>query len=324
MTSLSEVYGGGARTVVDSRRRMLAISLFAVGFALVGTAVLLATTGVRSWVGYDIIEARRTAGIIAGFGLPIAIVGIFAALPASDEMRAAAAIGTSVAIFGVLLFAYAYPSRWMSAEPALALATIGIYGLGTLVTFWCLFVAVATFNTRNAPGGSTRVEITDEGKIRLVSAPPEPEPETDRGGVPGALGLGGIGVVGNDPDGEVPTQTNVARDTAEDVHAPDSWADAAEDVTPTATSDGGAVSNTPTENAGSGNPPNASSGNQPGTRSGTPIGTATGKPDPYCGNCAQFAYVEVSGELTPYCGFHDEFMDDLDACDEWVPNTDDA
>ncbi len=299
--------------------------LFAVGFALVGTAVLLATTGVRSWVGYDVIEARRTAGIIAGFGLPMAIIGIFAALPASDEMRAAATIGTSVAIFGVLLFAYAYPSRWMSAEPALALATIGIYGLGTLVTFWCLFVAVATFNTRNAPGGNTRVEITDEGKIRLVSAQPEPEPKTDRGGVPGALGLGGIGVVGNDPDGEVPTQTNVASESATDGHAPDSSADAAGNLTPTATSDGGAVSNTGA--TGSGERTLTTGETEPGT-TGTAVGPAgsgvgeRGKPDPYCGNCAQFAYVEVSGELTPYCGFHDEFMDDLDACDEWVPNTD--
>ena len=314
MTSLSEVYGGGARTVVDSRRRILAIVLFAVGFVMVATAVLLATTGVRSWVGHDIIEARRTAGILAGLGLPLGIVGIFAALPASDEMRATAAIGTSVAIFGVFLFAYAYPSRWLSAEPALALATVGIYGLGVLVTFWCLFVAVATFNTRNDPGGSTRVEITDEGKIRLVSAPPDPPSDEPRGGVPAALGLGGIGVVGSDPDGEVPTQTNVASEAPNAVRASDSHPT----VEPTPTSDGGStVSNTVSE-------PTVGTDRKTGTTnrpSGTAV-SASGNPDPYCGNCAQFAYFEVSGELTPYCGFHDEYMEDLEPCEEWVPNTD--
>jgi len=25
--------------------------------------------------------------------------------------------------------------------------------------------------------------------------------------------------------------------------------------------------------------------------------------------------------MVPYCGFHGETMDDMDACDEWTPNS---
>lgn len=43
------------------------------------------------------------------------------------------------------------------------------------------------------------------------------------------------------------------------------------------------------------------------------------KIDEYCGNCEHFSYRQVSGERRPYCGMHDELMDDLEACDEWTP-----
>lgn len=43
--------------------------------------------------------------------------------------------------------------------------------------------------------------------------------------------------------------------------------------------------------------------------------------DPYCGNCAEFSYVRVDGDIRPHCGLEDELMDDLDPCREWEPNT---
>lgn len=43
--------------------------------------------------------------------------------------------------------------------------------------------------------------------------------------------------------------------------------------------------------------------------------------DPYCGNCAHFSYVRVDGEIRPYCGLHEELMDDMDACERWESNT---
>ncbi|ERH10334.1 MAG: hypothetical protein J07HX64_02106 [halophilic archaeon J07HX64] len=207
MTSLSDVYEGGVRTVVDRRRRLFATTVFATGVAMCAVAIVLTTTGARSWVGLDIEGARRTAGILAGLGLPAAMVGVFTALPASDETRAAAVIGTSVSVFGVFLFVYAYPERWLTNEPALALSTVAVYTLGVLVTFWCLFVAVATFNRRGDPGGTTRVEVTDEGTIELVRRGTDEESSLTSS-VRSVPGLGGIGLVGSDPAGDVPTQTS--------------------------------------------------------------------------------------------------------------------
>jgi len=42
--------------------------------------------------------------------------------------------------------------------------------------------------------------------------------------------------------------------------------------------------------------------------------------DRYCGNCAHFRYVQTDRGLSPYCGYHDEVMDDMDSCFEWTSN----
>lgn len=329
MTSLSEAYGGGVRTVVDRRRRLLATALFAAGLVMVTAAVALATTGLRSQFGYGVLEARELAGVLAGLGLPAAVVGIFAALPATDETRAAAAIGASTAVFGVLVFVYAYPARWLENEPALALATVGIYTLGMLVSFWSLFIAVATFKARNDPGGTARVEVTDEGKIRFVSTGSDDASEPS-GSLPLGLGGSGIGLVGRDPDGEVPTQTNVSggeiddearATTVESDGDPETRDPTARDPqeAPTGSTDGRSSpptgGPTPTSDGG----PSVASDSRPG---GLDSGADQGQPDPYCGNCQYFEYVDMAGDLDPYCGFHQEFMEDLEPCEEWTANTD--
>ena len=64
------------------------------------------------------------------------------------------------------------------------------------------------------------------------------------------------------------------------------------------------------------------------TGGGSPDGPVTpgvssaardGPGDTYCGNCAQFEYVRTDQGMQPYCGHHDELMDDMDACEEWTP-----
>jgi hypothetical protein len=39
--------------------------------------------------------------------------------------------------------------------------------------------------------------------------------------------------------------------------------------------------------------------------------------DRYCGNCTHFDYVRTDEGIQPYCGLHDEVMDDVEACSEW-------
>jgi len=320
MTSLSEVYEGGVRTVVDRRQRLLGMSLFAVGVAMVVGAITIATTDLSAWFGFDVIEARSRAGVLAGLGLPAVFIGIFTVLPASDVTRATAAIGASLAVFGVVLFTYAYPQRWLSNDPTFALATIVLYSIGTLLAFWCLFVAIATFKTRNDPGGTARIEITEEGKVRVISSGPtttttEPDESGSRPSIPG---FGSVGLFGNDPDGTVPTQTNGTESTTE----PDR-------------KDGGIVISEPSTDGGSttsrNGAPTGTPRNSAITSDGGGVATADdgvdaevfeaaqerGRPDRYCGNCTHFEYVRADGDIEPYCGFHGRLMDDMDACDQW-------
>lgn len=59
-----------------------------------------------------------------------------------------------------------------------------------------------------------------------------------------------------------------------------------------------------------------------GTRSeqSTPPAGSTDTADQYCGNCSYFEYVHGETDFQPYCGYHDERMDDMEACQHWSPN----
>jgi hypothetical protein len=296
MTNLSEVYEGGVRTVVSPRQRLVGMSVFVVGALMVVGAIPIATTELGSWLGLDVFEARKLAGILAGLGVPAVFVGIFVVLPANGPTRAAAAIGASLAVFGVVLFTHAYPHQWLTNNAPLAIATSAVYSLGTIITSWCLFVAGATFKTRNDPGGNARIEITDEGKVRIVSS----DVGTSGGssGSTGSIpGFGSVGLFGNDPDGTVPTQTNDETQTQ-----PDDTDDAI--VMPEPTSDGGAAV-----------------ADDPAVEDDVlAAATQRGQPDEYCGNCSHFDYVRVDGDLKPYCGLNNHLLEDMEACEDWRTN----
>jgi hypothetical protein len=310
MTSLSEVYTGGVGTVASRRRRLLGTGLFVVGTAMVVGAIPLATTGLRTELGLGVYEARELAGVLAGLGLPAAFVGIFTVLPAGRATRAAATIGASIAVLGVAVFRVVYPGSWLGTEPTIAVATVLLYAVGTLVTFWCLFVGAATFKTRNEPGGTARIEVTDEGTVRVVT-------EADDG----FPGFGSVGLFGNDPDGGVETQTNRAASGAKTGEA--GLAGSGGSVPRRRSADGAGDATTAGDGAGAirsgtdGSPPegnavaNADVGEAVGQR---------GRPDEYCGNCSHFRYVRADGTMAPYCGLHGELMEDMDACEQWEPN----
>jgi hypothetical protein len=195
MTSLSDVYEGGINTVADPRQRRLGMALFAVGATLVVGAIPVATTDLSAWLGLDVFAAREVAGTLAGLGIPAVFVGLFVVVPASNRTRAAAAMGASLALLGVLLFRQAYPYRWLATDPQVALVTTVVYTAGTLLTVWALFISIATFNRRIDPGGTARIALTETGEVRVISSEPNG-------------GAGSVGLFGRDPDGSVPTQTN--------------------------------------------------------------------------------------------------------------------
>lgn len=341
MTSLTDVYEGNVGRVASRRQQLLGSGLFLAGTAMVVGAIALATTnlGVQSLGRYP---ARELAGVVAGLGLPAVLLGVFSVLPASRTVRGASLIGASVAAVGVVMFRHAYPYDWVSAAPLLTLATTAVYVFGVVTIFWCLFVALATFKTRNDPGGTARMEITREGTIQLV--------EEAR-----SLGrFGGVGLFGTDLDGEVETQTN--RETATTDHDGASVegrsaavgdggeattgtvgtaAQTTEDRT-TAEPAGQSAFDTGASEAGTSSPdqiaPSADGGEV--VEGSDPVdGGAAFSNDfltsaseggdeddlhQYCGNCRHFEYVMEDGESTPYCQRHEQTMDDMEACSSWL------
>jgi len=366
MTSLADAYAGGDdRSGVPRRRLLLGVGLFLVGTALSVAGLVVGTTQAfvptdPSAITYNRLTwARHVGGLLAGIGVPAVLLGISTVLPASRRTRAAAVVGTGVALVGVALFWHAYPCQWsgstcLNGRTELTLHTVGTYFVGTLTVFWCLFAGVANFKTRNDPGGTVTMEVTRQGETRVIEVPKEE-----------ASGLGGVGLFGDTPDGEVETQTNrgaVSDGGAEDADIRDLSGGAggrgSSGSAPGSASGPDATSSLPSR---SGSPARSSAGNRSrsetsetsgrsgaadGSRSaGAGHGTSTDptggaevvrdtEPDPsagvgpagdsYCGSCAHFQYVETGQGMQPYCGLHDELMDDMDACEQWTPRSRDG
>jgi hypothetical protein len=278
MASLTEVYDGGGGAGL--RRVYAGVVLFGVGAVLLVAGIATATTGVGGRFGLSLYEAREIAGVLGGVGLPLVLLGTMTAIPrTSRRLRGVAVVGAAASAAGVALFADAYPVDWVggSGDSTMTLVVASVYFLGTIVTTWCLFVAVANFKARNDPGGTVKLEITKAGETRVV------EVSNDR--LEGTLG--GIGVFGGTPDGDVETQTN--RGGSERA------AGNSQSIT-----DGGATTDDAEFLA---------------DESAAPLG------DTYCGNCTHFRYVRTDDGMVPYCGYHGDRMDDMEACEEWTSNT---
>jgi len=337
MTSLTDVYEGEVGRVASRRQQLLGTGLFLAGAAGLVGAIALSTTDIGTAVGLGDYAAREVAGVVAGAGLSAVVLGIFAVLPASRQIRLLAGLGAAVSLVGVVAFQHIYPYNWMASAPLLALGASTLYVSGVLLTFWSLFAALATFKTRQDPGGTARMKITEEGTIELVA---------EERSIPG---LGGIGMLGTDPDGEVETQTNrpgANRSTQSDgADKRDAVSDpgGSPQGTGGATPAGSRPASRPTQsrsqpasqqgpseheldprlaNAGPEASPTTDGGTTPATGQDPITETALhrGEPDNYCGNCRHFQYVMDGDDIQPYCTLHGEELDDMEACSAWVDN----
>jgi len=175
------------------------------------------------------------------------------------------------------------------------------------------------------------MRVTEAGTIELVE---EGRP------IPG---LGGIGLFGTDPDGSVETQTNrtdEGRGTVSDGgDGTEVVGRAAESGTTTSepqprTEGANEASRSPPRgpserdidprvaNAGPEASPSTDGGTTPATGRDPITETALhkGEPDSYCGNCRHFQYVMDGDDIEPYCTYHEELLDDMEACPAWVDN----
>ena len=298
MTSLGEVYHGDDRSGPSLRQIYAGASLFLVGIVLVVAGIIVATTDVLLGGGTTLLDVREYGGILAGLGVPAVFLGISAVLPAERSTRAAAGIGASVAVLGVALFSHAYPCRWSGANCApgmvdLTLPTAGVYFLGALTTFWCLFVGIANFKTRNDPGGTVTMEVTRQGETKVI----EVDRSTSRGGV----GLGG--------SASGPTATVGAE-------VSDGGADE-DDIREVATVSSGSESTGTSSPQSSPSPSGPTDTTDETWKSTAATDATTDAADRYCGNCEHFEYVRTERGIQPYCGYHDGVMADMDACEDW-------
>jgi len=334
MASLTEVYEGG--TGAGLRRLYAGVALFGVGAVLVIAGIVVASTDVGSNFGLGLYEAREVAGVLGGVGFPAVLVGTMTVLPeASRRIQAAGLVGAAVCLFGVVMFRQFYPVDWMggTGDTTMTLVVAGTYFTGAMVSTWCLFTAVANFKARNDPGGTVTLEITKQGETKVV--------EVSNDDLRGKLG--GIGLLGGTPDGDVETQTN--RSGSGDRTGGRSQSQSSSPSGSRSRSRSRSDSrSTSRSRSGSGSTPRGGAtgfDSSPGVTDGgaaSESGLSAPGPDTtddaefldeasptvgdaYCGNCTHFRYVRTDEGMVPYCGFHGETMDDMDACDEWTPNS---
>jgi hypothetical protein len=382
MTSLSEVYKPDAEFQTSLRRLYAGLGLFAVGGLLAIAGIIVgATTPFGS-----LTASWQWAGVLAGIGVPGAILGIFTVLPSGRRTKVAAVIGAALAVLGVATFAHAYPCQWVGSNclgdrMLLTLPVALLYSVGIITTLWCLFTGIVNFESRNSPGGTAHVEVTTQGETKVIEVPTS-ELSTFSGG---------MGVLGGTPDVESPDRPGAGGDSSSgvasdggastnsinDVSTGGAFVDESEiaDAGPSTPSNSQSSSNGRASSNGRSSPadPHSSTdgadsvGSKPprrenrenaagrtgSTSSGsggqsssvgdgdvegvdtgrsprreddwTPTGTAPEEAkrgpdrDNYCGSCAHFDYVQTEQGMQPYCGFHDELMDDMDACDDYTP-----
>jgi len=265
---------------VSRERLYLGTGLFAGGALLVVAAILAGGTTVLSGLGFSLFESRELAGVLGGLGVPAVFLGIFVVLPATPLYRAAAAVGAGIAVLGVMLFRYAYPDQWYSASGAPTTLTLFV----ALVYFAGLITTFWCLFTAVA----TFKRRNDPGGTVSLTFTEGGETKTVRVAAGDADAArealsGGVGVFGS--------------------LGSDSGA---------GTTDGGATTRdiqTPGAGGGEVLDDDPQPDQSPDTRA-----------DRYCGNCEHFSYVRAESGIEPYCGFHGEQMDDMDACEEWSPN----
>jgi hypothetical protein len=310
MASLSETYGArGSR----ARKRLLAgTGLFLSGALMIVTGIVIGSTDVLTAFDIGTFGAREIAGILGGLGVPAVFVGVFVVLPASRGKRAAAAIGAVIAIVGVVLFSYAYPGQWSRAygspETNLTLPVATVYVAGVLTTFWALFTAIVNVKARS-PGGN----VTLQRIIRRAAGSRNPSSHRP-GSKPSGPTTGSVGVAGGlSDDTSAGTESGIASGgtaiASEAGTASDGGTHAERLETPQLST--GSPEKDETESTGD-------TTDRPGVAGTT--GSASADPDRYCGNCTYFQYVRADAGMQPYCGFHDELMEDMEACEEWQAN----
>ncbi|MBP1985813.1 DUF7139 domain-containing protein [Halolamina salifodinae] len=173
-------------------------------------------------------------------------------------------------------------------------------------------------------GGASASSITD---VNTGGAFVDEDDIADAG--PGPAGPAGPST------GSATTSQSSGSETTSDLDSAGSKPPRRENRDSAAGQSGSSVSDPGTTGHAAGDTQTGSSGEVKGLRSGgnsarrdddweptgsTPETAASGPDrDSYCGSCTHFEYVQTEHGMQPYCGAHEELMDDMDACDDYTP-----
>jgi cytochrome bd-type quinol oxidase subunit 2 len=163
MPSLEQAYDRKWSGLRRPRRLIAGLVLAGAGVVALVAALLLVATG-----GSDSTAAKASAGVAAGLGVPVMLLGVVVVLPASRRQRLGVVFGALLATAGVWLFWEVYPERWTRTADPLAFETLLVYGVGCTIALWFVFSTIATFRLRNNPPGTVELEVVREGSTRTI------------------------------------------------------------------------------------------------------------------------------------------------------------
>lgn len=196
--SLSDAYQQNLGEFGSFQRLYAGTTLFTGGVLFLVAGLVLATMNIE-FFGMNNWQQWEAAGVLAGLGLPASFIGVFTVMPSGRRTRLIAASGALICFAGVGLFFIVFPHQWHGDPTDLTFPTVSVYFLGAVTTFWSMFSAIVDFKTRNNPGGTVELKVTQKGETRYVEVDKSEIRENN---------LGGLGFFGEQPDGEVETQTN--------------------------------------------------------------------------------------------------------------------
>lgn len=190
MTTLGEAYDrrvGGAEPV---QRIYLGLGISALGVLMLflGGVIGVAMPVASLFGAANPTEQWGLGGILAGFGMPIALAGLYVVVPTCRENLIIAATGIALGLLGVLTFMVVYPHQWHGDPTDLTWLVFLLYGTGAAVDIWALFRSVLDIEIALP---SSSLELRYEGHEPRSTEPATSTEDTTGNGVGVAVDVEG-------------------------------------------------------------------------------------------------------------------------------------
>lgn len=163
MTTLAEAYDRRVGEAERLQRIYLGLGISGVGVLMffLGGIIGVAMPVAALFGASNPTEQWGLGGILAGFGIPIALAGLYVVVPTTRENLAIAASGIGLGLLGVLTFVVVYPNMWHGDPTDLTWLVFVLYAGGAIVDIWALFRSVLDIEIALP---TNRLELRYEGR----------------------------------------------------------------------------------------------------------------------------------------------------------------